>query len=86
VLDTIDTACQGLLTQWCRGILRACGSDGGRLAGAGRRDRMNLLIDIRLPNEGDRTNRDSMPRECVESPGPVQAIAAVQDNPAGVCA
>ena len=36
---------------------------------------MNLLIDIRLPNEGDRTNRDSMPRECVESPGPVQAGA-----------
>jgi hypothetical protein len=36
---------------------------------------MNLLIDIRLPNEGDRTNHDSMPCQCVESPGAVQAGA-----------
>ena len=41
---------------------------------------MNLLIDIRLPNEGDRTNHDSMPCECVESPGPVQAGAGSECN------
>lgn len=42
---------------------------------------MNLLIDIRLPNEGDRTNRDSMPCECVESPGAVQAGAGRESKP-----
>ena len=41
---------------------------------------MNLLIDIRLPNEGDRTNHDSMPCECVESQEPVQAGAGSECN------
>ena len=41
---------------------------------------MNLLIDIRLPNEGDRTNRDLLPWKCVESPGPAQDGAGWEGN------